>query len=119
LNPQLAGLATISGTYVFDIRSSVKALRINRFLWQLRSPEHRENFLRSPARTFESAQLTDFERRLIEDRDWLGLTRYGVNFFVLEKLARALRLSNLEVYAGMRGESLEAFMLTRQVPNAR
>jgi hypothetical protein len=119
LNPQLADLTTISGTYVFDVRSSVKALRINRFLWQLRSPEHRDNFLRSPALTYESAQLTDLERRLIEDRDWLGLIRYGVNFFVLEKLARVLRISNLEVYAGMRGESLEAFMLTRRVPDAR
>lgn len=53
------------------------------------------------------------------NRDWLGLIQYGVNFFVLEKFARVLQIPNLEVYAQMRGESLEAFLSTRRVPDAR
>ena len=40
-------------------------------------------------------------------------------FFVLEKFARVVRMSNLEVYAKMRGESFEDFMKTRRVPEAR
>jgi protocatechuate 4,5-dioxygenase alpha chain len=42
-----------------------------------------------------------------------------VNFFVLEKFARVLRLTNLDVYASMRGESLEDFLKTRRVPEMR
>jgi len=52
-------------------------------------------------------------------RDWLGFIRYGVNFFVLEKLMRVLRLTNMQVYAIMRGESYEDWLKTRRVPDAQ
>jgi len=38
---------------------------------------------------------------------------FGAIFFVLEKLAAVVGVSNLHVYAAMRGESLEAFQKTR------
>jgi hypothetical protein len=38
---------------------------------------------------------------------------------VLEKFARVLKMSNPEVYAAMRGETLEQFLRTRNVPGAR
>ena len=38
---------------------------------------------------------------------------YGVTFFVLEKLAAVVGVSNLHVYAAMRGQSLEEFQATR------
>ena len=49
-------------------------------------------------------------------RRWYG---YGVNFFVLEKLMRVLRLTNMQVYAIMRGESYEDWLKTRRVPDAQ
>lgn len=119
MNRQLDGIEEIAGTYPFDLRTSIRALRINRFFWNLARPECRELFLRDPDQAFARAGLTDEERALATARDWLGLIRYGVNFFVLEKFARVVRMSNLEVYAAMRGESLEAFMKTRRVPDAR
>jgi gallate dioxygenase len=39
--------------------------------------------------------------------------RYGAIFFVLEKLAAVTGVSNLHVYAAMRGQSLEEFQKTR------
>jgi gallate dioxygenase len=39
--------------------------------------------------------------------------RYGAIFFVLEKLAAVVGVSNLHVYAHMRGETLAAFQKTR------
>jgi hypothetical protein len=57
-------------------------------------------------------------RRAIDNTDWLGLIRYGVCFFVLEKFARVVRTTNLGMYASMRGETLEAFLKTRRVPDA-
>jgi len=43
---------------------------------------------------------------------------YGVIFFLLEKLAAVSGLSNLHVYAAMRGQSMSDFQKTRNAPNA-
>jgi aromatic-ring opening dioxygenase LigAB LigA subunit len=119
MNPQLEGIEHVPGTYPFDLRTSIRALRLNRFFWGLARPENRDLFLENQAEAFARAGLTEEERALVVARDWLGLIRYGVNFFVLEKFARVVRMSNLEVYASMRGESFETFMKTRRVPEAR
>lgn len=119
MNPQLEGIESIAGTYPFDLRRSMKAMALNRFFWSLRLPKQRERFVCDEARALREAGLSDEEVALVRERDWLGLVRHGVNFFVLEKFARVVRLSNLEVYARMRGESFEDFMKTRRVPQAR
>ena len=46
-------------------------------------------------------------------RDWRGLIHYGVIFFLLEKLAAVVGITNLHVYAAMRGQTLEDFQKTR------
>jgi gallate dioxygenase len=62
--------------------------------------------------------LTDIERDLVRRRDWRALMHYGGIFFMLEKLAAVVGVSNLHIYAAMRGETLEAFQRTRNAPNA-
>jgi hypothetical protein len=119
VNPQLEGVESIEGTYPFDVRKSVARYRINRFLWRLADPAHRDAFLADERAAMTAAGLTEEEQRLVAERDWLGLVRYGAIFFVLEKFARVVRKTNLEVYALMRGESFEDFMKTRRVPGAR
>src|SRR5207245_11623480 len=57
--------------------------------------------------------LTAQERDLVRRRDWRALIHYGVIFFLLEKLAAVLGITNLHVYAAMRGETLEEFQKTR------
>ena len=115
-NEQLSGVEDIAGTYAFDIAHSVKALRLNRFFWRHREPDFRALVTRDIEAAFEESGLSEEERTLVHSCDWLGLIRYGVSFFVLEKFARVRRTSNLEVYASMRGESLEDFLATRRVP---
>ena len=119
MNPQLQGIDEIAGTYPFDVARSVERIRINRFFWSMTRPEYRERFLHDAAALCSAEGLTAQETALVLGRDWLGLIRHGVNFFVLEKFARVVRKSNLEVYAAMRGESFEAFLATRRVPDAR
>lgn len=51
-------------------------------------------------------------------RDWRGLIHYGVIFFVLEKWGAVLGISNLHIYAAMRGQSLAEFQQTRNAPGA-
>lgn len=119
MNPQLVGIEQLSGTYVFDLRTSHRAFRINRFFWRMTEPDWRARFVADPDRLMREANLTEQERQLVHNRDWIGLLQYGTNFFVMEKIARVLKQSNLEVYAAMRGESLEEFLETRRVPECR
>jgi hypothetical protein len=118
-NPQTLGLDALEGTYLFDLRTCARTLKFNRFFWNMIRPEGRQAFWDDEEKAMEDAGLKDEEKALVRTRDWLGLVQYGVNFFVLEKWARVVKTTNLEVYAIMRGESFEAFMNTRQQPNAR
>jgi gallate dioxygenase len=110
---QLAGIEEMTGTYPFDIPRSVKGYRINKFLHDLVDPEHRARFLDEPETAFKEAGLTEEEKDLIRNRNWPGMIHYGVSFFMLEKLAAVSGVSNLHVYAAMRGETLEDFLKTR------
>ncbi len=60
--------------------------------------------------------LSDEEKDLIAGRKWIEMIRRGVSFFVLEKMAAVLGVSNPAVYAAFRGETLEQFLATRKVP---
>lgn len=111
---QLAGAQKLQGTYPFDLATSVKAYRLNKFLHALIEEPHRRAFLADPERAFEAAGLTEEEKDLVRRRDWRGLIHYGVIFFMLEKLGAVVGVSNLHIYAAMRGESLDAFLQTRQ-----
>jgi len=115
---ELAGAGGLSGTYPFDLARSVKAYRLNRFLHELIVPAHRQAFMADPEAAFEQAGLTDEERTLVRERNWRGLIHYGVIFFMLEKLGAVIGVSNLHIYAAMRGESLEDFQKTRNAPGA-
>lgn len=110
---QLAGVERLAGTYPFTLEASRKAFRLNRYLHRMIEPAHRRAFLADPEASFEAAGLSDEEKDLVRRRDWRGLIRHGVIFFMLEKLGAVLGVSNLHLYAAMRGESLEAFMKTR------
>ena len=119
MNPQTEGLEDLFGTYVFDLRTSHRALKLNRFLWGMIGSAARERFLADEEGAMTEAGLNEAEKALLRARDWLGLVQNGANFFVLEKFARVARKTNLEVYAIMRGETFEQFLATRRVPECR
>lgn len=118
MNAQTAGVEKLPGTHPFTLEVSVRVYRLNKFLHDMITPAHREQFIADPEAAFEAAGLTDTERDLIRRRDWDGLIRYGVIFFGLEKLAAVLGSSNMHVYAAMRGMTLEEFQVTRSAPGA-
>jgi gallate dioxygenase len=110
---QLRGAERLTGTYPFDHATSLKAYRLNKFLHQLIVPAHRAYFLANEEAAFTDAGLSDEERDLVRHHDWRGLIHYGVIFFMLEKLGAVVGVSNLHIYAAMRGEALEDFLKTR------
>lgn len=115
---QLTGTDELAGTYPFNLALSQRAYRLNKFLHAMIDPGHRDCFLADPEASFETAGLSAEERELVRRRDWRGLIHYGVIFFMLEKLGAVVGVSNLHIYAAMRGETLEAFQRSRNAPGA-
>ena len=105
------------GKYVFDLERSARGLRLNRFLHGLTRKEMRELLRRDPEVAMKD--LTEQERDMVRRLDWKAMQDYGASFFCLEKLARAKGVSNPEMVAAFRGETLETFLKTRRVPGAR
>jgi gallate dioxygenase len=104
-------------TYVFDLERSGRGLRLNRFLHGLTVSDTRKVFLERPEEAMQS--LTEQERDMVRRLDWKALQDYGASFFCLEKLARTKGVSNPEMVAAFRGETLAEFLKTRRVPGAR
>ena len=104
-------------SYVFDLERSAKGLRLNRFLHSLTQRENRELFLRDPEAAMKD--LSEEERAMVRRLDWKAMQDYGASFFCLEKLARTKGVTNPEMVAHFRGETLEQFLKTRRVPGAR
>jgi gallate dioxygenase len=115
---QTRGVEQLPGTWPFTIERAVSRYRINDYLHRMIEPAHREAFMRDPEASFEAAGLSEEERDLIRRRDWRRLLHHGVIFFMLEKLGAVTGVSNLHIYAAMRGQTLEAFQHTRNAPGA-
>lgn len=119
MNIQVAGAEKITGTYVFDVRVSNRTLKLNRFFWKMIGKEWRDSYVSDPEKVMNNAGLNETEKEMVRNQDWLGLIQYGANFFVVEKFVRVAQLSNMQVYAIMRGETYENFLKTRKVPGLR
>ena len=104
-------------SYVFDLERSARGLRLNRFLHSLASAERRKLLLESPEEAMKD--LTEKEKDMVRRLDWKAMQDHGASFFCLEKLARTRGVSNPEMVAAFRGETLEQFLKTRRVPGAR
>jgi gallate dioxygenase len=103
--------------YLFDLERSANGLRLNRFLHALTVPSKRKLFSENAEEAMEG--LSEEEKTMVRNLDWRGMMEHGASFFCLEKLARAKGVSNPEMVAAFRGETLEQFLATRRVPGAR
>ena len=103
--------------YVFDLERSGRGLRLNRFLHGFTDEAQRRLFLENPEQAMKG--LSDQEKDMVRRLDWKALQDYGASFFCLEKLARTKGVSNPQMVAAFRGETLEVFLKTRRVPGAR
>ena len=103
--------------YVFDLERSAKGLRLNRFLHGLIHEGNRKLFLENPEEAMRG--LSEAEKDMVRRLDWKALQDAGASFFCLEKLGRTKGVSNPQMVAAFRGESLEQFLKTRRVPGAR
>jgi gallate dioxygenase len=115
---QFEGFENLKGSYPFTVAASVKSYRLNRFLHNLTMPEKRKRFWENQESAFAEDGLTAEESEMVRALDWRRMIHYGVSFFMLEKLGAVVGVSNLHIYAAMRGEPLEAFLKSRNAPGA-
>ncbi|HVS22994.1 MAG TPA: gallate dioxygenase [Gammaproteobacteria bacterium] len=108
------GVAKLEGSYPFTFDRSSRAYRLNRYLHGIIQPELRGRFLYDREGSYVRGGLTEEEKEMLRNLDWRALIRYGVIFFILEKLGAAVGVPNQVIYAAMRGESLEDFQKTRK-----
>jgi gallate dioxygenase len=110
---EYGGIADLEGSYPFTFGRSIRAYRLNKYLHGIIQPELRGRFLYDREGSYDRGGLTEEEKEMLRNLDWRALIRYGVIFFILEKLAAAVGVPNQQIYAAMRGESLEDFQKTR------
>ncbi len=107
------------GTYLNSGKAAQGGLRFNRFCYDLRHPANRAAFQADPEGCMEQAALDPEERRLVRERNWLGLVQRGANVFVLLRLAQLCGDGLSETGAQMRGETLAQYLASRQGPKDR
>lgn len=108
------GVTKLEGSYPFNFDRSSRAYRLNKYLHGIIQPELRGRFLYDREGSYVRGGLTEEEKEMLRKLDWRALIRYGVIFFILEKLGAAVGVPNQAIYAAMRGESLEDFQKTRK-----
>ena len=109
----------VTGSYLLTVSLAQQAYRLSAFCRGLMKPECREAFKADEMRCLREARLTDAEIKMVRARDWLGMVRYGVNHFLVFRLASCTGDGLAAAGARMRGESLEEFVSTRRVWEGR
>lgn len=118
MSHQLDRTHPIPGTYVFDGRLSRKGYRINKLCISLTTDETRAAFKADEEAYMSKFGLTEDERRLVRQRDFLGLIQNGGNIYMLLKLGAVTGNGLYQMGAQQRGETLQEFLATRNVGGA-
>ncbi len=103
------------GSYLLTVSLAQQAYRLSAFCRSLMQPEMRAAFKADEERCLRDAGLSEAEIALVRARDWLGMVRYGVNHFLVFRVAALCGDGLVATGAKMRGETLEEFVRTRRV----
>jgi protocatechuate 4,5-dioxygenase, alpha chain len=72
---------------LFDETTARRGIRLNKAAYSLKHEPQRELFARDEEAWMDQFGLTADERRLIRERDWIGLWRAGMTIYVMVKLS--------------------------------
>ncbi|MGB0784720.1 MAG: protocatechuate 4,5-dioxygenase subunit alpha [Alphaproteobacteria bacterium] len=102
-------LDDIPGTYVFTTQACRQGYRLNKFCKSLDVESNRESFRSDPDAYLDQFKLSDEQRRVIEERDWLGMLKIGGNIYYTFKLCIFDGLSMQHVGGLMSDMTVEDF----------
>jgi protocatechuate 4,5-dioxygenase alpha subunit len=103
------------GSYLLTVSLAQQAYRLSLFCRSLMQPAQRDAFRKDEEACMREAGLDDAEKAMIRAHDWLAMVRYGVNHFLVFRVAGAVGDGLAATGAQMRGETLEQFRKTRRV----
>lgn len=103
------------GSYLLTVSLAQQAYRLSAFCRSLMDPAQRAAFKANEDECMRAAGLDEAEMAMVRARDWLAMVRYGVNHFLVFRVAGAVGAGLVAAGAQMRGETLEQFRKTRRV----
>ena len=108
----------LPGTYLTTGSRAQRGYRLSKFCMAFMKPAFRDAFKADPERVMNEQGLSDYEKSLIRDQNFNAMVRYGVNAFMIFKLANAFGVNQNQTGAKMRKQSFEEFIATRNVKDA-
>jgi|TARA_B110000263_G_scaffold158976_1_gene138138 protocatechuate 4,5-dioxygenase alpha chain len=104
----------IPGTYLFDKNRCHEGYHFNMFCMSLVKPKNRQAFRTDEASYIDNWPLTELQRRVVLERDWLGMIKAGGNIYYTSKIAATDGYSFQYIAAVMSGlpeEEYRAMMM--------
>lgn len=99
----------IPGTTLFDGTQARKGYALNKMCYSFNSAENRAEFLEDEDAYCERYGLSDEQKRVIHERDVLGLIAAGGNVYYLAKFAGILGLDVQDLGALQTGMTKDEF----------
>jgi protocatechuate 4,5-dioxygenase alpha subunit len=103
------------GSYLLTVSLAQQGYRLSTFCRSLMKPESRAACKADLESYMTSFQLTEAEKAMVRAKDWLAIARYGVNHFLVFRLASLFGDGLVGTAAQMRGETLDEFKRSRRV----
>ncbi len=87
---------------VFDEEASRNGFRLNKAAYSLKHPEQRDLFQQDEETWMDQFGLTEEEKQLIRQRDWIALWRRGMSIYTMTKLIGVTGTPLVEIGKQMR-----------------
>jgi protocatechuate 4,5-dioxygenase, alpha chain len=108
----------IEGSYIFTGPMSQKGYALNKLGASLMSDETRSAFKKDEEGYMARFDLSEDQKQLIRDRNWLGCIQDGANIYFLYKITTVFGDSLYKLGAKQAGMTYEDFLATRNVSGA-
>ncbi len=99
----------IPGTYVFNGKRCREGYQLNKFCKSLDVAANREIFKAHESTYLDQYPMSAEQRKMIENRDWLGMLQVGGNIYYTFKLATLDGLNMQDVGGAMSHVTVDEF----------
>ena len=118
MSQQLDPDRKIEGSYIFTGPMSQKGYALNKLGASLMSDEARAAFKNDEESYMSQFRLSEEQKQLIRDRNWIGCVQGGSNIYFLYKITTVFGDSLYKLGAKHAGMTYEEFLETRNVNGA-
>jgi gallate dioxygenase len=113
----LGPAATIRGQLPVTTAQAQRAYRLTAFLGSLRQPGRMQAFVNDMEAEMARAELSQAERDMLRQRDFIAMLRYGTATVAVAKACHAMKVNLVELGALQRGQSAAEFITERRRAN--